>query len=1703
MNQIFNRLILFTAFLFWQFLTYSQIKSNASGMWSSPTTWVGGVVPNSSSDVVIQNNHIVTIDLNPVNNAIIDLCKSLTVDINASLRLGYSGTDLSKQFAISGNLQCDGTISAGRNVPTSTSGGDGLIYDHNSSLILNLTNATTTISGKGYLHVKHLMIQNQTTDKKLVIDHYNVFTDEDFLIKGTKKVEVEIAKYTYINVGGTFAAAGKTYSTSPTNYITSILIKGIVFAKNVSLFTKNPTDPSSITLDNEGVLTANNINGGVASALSGAGGFTLTLNDKSIFRCGLGVSSPVAIASSDPNFSVVNSGQIKIHYSQTLTSGATVLSKVNAFDKNDRTKVEPLKDKIGATHIGGWYNFTDKPYLKEGSDRFKEWGSRTIKTTISADNGKMYEAYPFNSTWPQYAEMADVIKETQVDELFADPYFTSHAFWAPSKFVNGFYKEGADRNHARYLEVEEQNYRAAKELLTRYGNMGKTFTFQNWEGDWMLRGNNKQWEDDKTTIPDDVNWEVEGMARMWRASMCGIERAVAEFPNATSKIQYAVEFNKLFTTVNGVRKTMMDVDVPCVVADVIPKVRMHLSSWSAYDGNWEETNKPYPTGFWNGMEIAAYYTNSTKGLEGIPVQIGEIGINENAPFQSLTDAAILDRYAKIVGMVSALGVQKVYIWNLYASGAQSVALEKNTQYSKEYLYQVLDGKWIIEPDNTFGLVGNYLKNNFFLDTNTKPIVKNKISDQSLNQGFGSYKIDLTDVFFDGDADPLTLSATVSNAAVATTSIVNNILTITEKSLGITVITVTADDGHEGKVSLSFRVEILAAITPQVFIGNQNYTSITLALDAAQSGDIIEIRGIHTETLSIDKSLTIKGLDPKLDKIQAAQSLEASQSRVVTITQPAGSTSAINVTFENVGIRYGKSIENGGGISADKMGGLLTLKNVIINNNSTDKNGGGLSVAGGNAELIGCVIQGNRATLDGGGVILAPNNSVSIDNTTRILNTLIDSNKGRNGGAIYINGNKGFGNNRKIEAYLENTTVSNNEATSASTGIGGGGIWSKCAFWTGDNTTGNVTLKVVHSTFFGNTHLSADNNGLTFTSDPAGAETNFSLYNSLVVSHDDVAEKSLNFLNAKTINVVNNILGGVGSAPTILTDASKKNTQGKTASYTGLSSQLINIEGTISVLELKSGANSVDYCTAITGITLPSLDARGATRDIKPDAGAYEYLESMTVIDTLKISNDRTMDKLIIGSNGTLIVENTATLTIKSDLQNSGKVIVQSGGSLVLLGSASGNATIIRNTQVPSGGYSIVGSPVTGANLSSLGADHLYTYREAQRDFVVASGTMTPGVGYFLGFNTSSPQISLTGGLVTGSRTTAITKSGDGFNLVANPYAAAISISDFLSNESNKSAITGTLYFWDDGGQNVGSTRGGDYITVNFLGVTVRTTGMNDGVSGKKGETAAKTGNICSLQGFFVEALQTGQVTFTPEMQVTSSFANTENGFYRKLEEPYQIIKLSLANTSGRDELIVGFTKEGSFEEDYGLDAVKFDQQESLAFYSFLEDRELSIQGLPLIRHSDKTNVDLGVYLEASESFNINVEEFTGFGDSIKVSLLDHSTNTYYPLQSDKNLAFEPTDAPLINRFSLVFGELDLLGMVPKPEMRVYMDQNQLHILYPSNTAEEIVILSIAGQVLFNGRVEFENGKATIEFLTPTTKICIVRLNSASTKFFAE
>lgn len=714
----------------------AAVTTTGSGNWSNPAIWSDGQVPSATTDVIINNGHTVYIDIQGSSSGVIvDLCRNIQVRPTAVLQMGHNVANFAKDLRINGSILCNGTFSSGRTIPLSGATTDGSIYSVNSRIFLNLTQDQTYISGSGFFNPRSLSIASNFANKNLTIDLYNMILDDNFAIKSDIRVNVTISHFAYVRVKKILGLTGSDYANSATTAKSNLTIQGIVVANDVSLFTRNTTvgESSSLTITNQGSLYTQKINNGVLNRKTEAAGFTLNINAGGLFRLGKGIDF-ANLSSSNPNFILINNGKIREHYSKTLSTTAQITAAINQRDPNQGADVKVIKDIFGATHIAGWYNFTSRPYLLEGLDFYKTFGSTAIKTTLTSVNGKMYDAYPFNHTWPNFATLKDVAQHVMIDSLFKRQHIKTHTFWTTTK-LQGKFKEGPDFNHSNFLNEEQQFYDLTKHLLTTYGSMNKTFVYQNWEGDWMLRGEGVAWENDPTLIPKDVDWEIEGMSRLIRARHMGTERARNEFSGANAKVFYATEFNKLWTQKNGTFITMEDNGTPSVLANVIPHTRLDLTSWSAYDGDWTDANNPRGHAMWKGLEVARYFTTESGDLvSNCPVQIGEFAVNENPKYNTgVTESGIRTRYGRYIGVALGLGIPNFYLWNLYGSGQQGgpsgFTWEKGVQYEDAFLTEWLDGKWVIKPDGTWGFAGKFLMEQWAtnLSTNTSLFSKNPIT----------------------------------------------------------------------------------------------------------------------------------------------------------------------------------------------------------------------------------------------------------------------------------------------------------------------------------------------------------------------------------------------------------------------------------------------------------------------------------------------------------------------------------------------------------------------------------------------------------------------------------------------------------------------------------------------------------------------------------------------------------------------------------------------------------------------------------------------------------------------------------------------------------------------------------------------------------------------------------------------------------------
>ncbi len=398
-------------------------------------------------------------------------------------------------------------------------------------------------------------------------------------------------------------------------------------------------------------------------------------------------------------------------------------------------------------------------------------------------------------------------------------------------------------------------------------------------------------------------------------------------------------------------------------------------------------------------------------------------------------------------------------------------------------------------------------------------------------------------------------------------------------------------------------------------------------------------------------------------------------------------------------------------------------------------------------------------------------------------------------------------------------------------------------------------------------------------------------------------------------------------------------------------------------------------------------------------------------------SDIELEILEIKTSARVYVNANSSLTVNANLKLSGGMIVESGASLLPLStiSASG-ATIYRKTTFGTfdGKYSIIGSPITNGNTTSLG-DIIYSYDEniayepgignsnGSNRFlpVLSPESMSSGDAYFsantgdIAFNGIPNHGNIDVPLVYN----ASDGDGAGFNLISNPYTAAISYNDLMAANPN---IDGTIYLWDDGGSNVSSRGNSDYITANSMGAA----------NGGSGRNISWDGYIRSIQGFFVKATFTDTLHFTPSMMSTGN--NSDGGFFRT-ESP-TVLKFALSSNTAYNEILLGFSDKATMDIDRTMDAFKVKGNSVLQLYSKMNKTILAIQALPIL--TEETTVELGFDIDKGgiytfEFKDASIYEFTVF-------LRDNKFNRLIDLSNDHTYTFETPSVFNSERFSLVF-----------------------------------------------------------------------------------
>jgi hypothetical protein len=340
------------------------------------------------------------------------------------------------------------------------------------------------------------------------------------------------------------------------------------------------------------------------------------------------------------------------------------------------------------------------------------------------------------------------------------------------------------------------------------------------------------------------------------------------------------------------------------------------------------------------------------------------------------------------------------------------------------------------------------------------------------------------------------------------------------------------------------------------------------------------------------------------------------------------------------------------------------------------------------------------------------------------------------------------------------------------------------------------------------------------------------------------------------------------------------------------------EQTYTIQDGASESYFIGNCVIVEGCTNTTAPNYNELADL--DDGSCEIASGWYLINSdVTVSSDNT---LFIKTN--LTVNNTGSLTIKSDANSS--------GSLLVSGTATGN--IIYERYIPDTDWHLVSAPVTSQEINSFAlADNAVT--TSNEKYAIANytnsnttgskweyytistlptaGNFTSGQGYSLS-RTSAGNYTFEGQMATAdvNYTLSSSTNDDGYwACIGNPYPSFLLAADGVNpsllknndNVLNQNYIA--LYLWDES----------QYIVINQI--------------------SEKT-YLAPGQGVMVNALNNNQtMTFSEDLQSHQAENNT---FYRSRNHP--TINLFLSNENTKVKTTVKYVDECTTDLDPGYDA---------------------------------------------------------------------------------------------------------------------------------------------------------------------------------------
>ncbi|WP_418638116.1 choice-of-anchor D domain-containing protein [Winogradskyella sp.] len=491
--------------------------------------------------------------------------------------------------------------------------------------------------------------------------------------------------------------------------------------------------------------------------------------------------------------------------------------------------------------------------------------------------------------------------------------------------------------------------------------------------------------------------------------------------------------------------------------------------------------------------------------------------------------------------------------------------------------------------------------------------------------------------------------------------------------------------------------------------------------------------------------------------------------------------------------------------------------------------------------------------------------------------------------------------------------------------------------------------------------------------------------------------------------------------------------------------------------------------------------------------------------------------LTVNSPFNLAIQNNNYIEIQNNIVANGNITVQSQGSVVQINdlatvTGGGVITVQKETTTLTDAYNYTywSSPVAGETVENVFAnvspsrrfifnaanfidlleeiDNTNTFVSGQDDidddgddWQIASGIMTPGVGYaatasIFGPFPASQQFPFVGPFNNGVYTPTIVNNSGGvyndWNFIGNPYPSAIDTNRFFTVNTG---ITNNIYLWSQAtplnanaiGNEGENFSGADYAIINASGVNVA-----------GGDGVIPNDFVPSGQGFFIEAISGTNITFNNSMRVTGN----NNQFFRNNTQR-NVLWLNLSSDNGAAKQIAVAHLQGATDNN---DGSYYDVKENLSsgnaatIYSTIldsADEQFVIQGKDITSLDENEVIHIGfkTIITTPTLYKISIAQFEGeFYTANNIYLKDNLLNTYHNLK-DSDYTFTSESGEYNNRFEIVFRTANLsiedhlihangisITELTNGDVEFKLNSNQ-------NTITNVEILDMLGRRVYNLR----------------------------------